>query len=90
MSACPSKGRRMKFLAPILSLVWATSICAMETQILYLKSLHPAPPVLSNLDPIPENLGVAGASLGIASTPGIACVTGRSPSLRADTAELPS
>ena len=56
----------MKFLIPILSLVWATSICAMETQILYLKSLHPAPPVLSNLDPIPENLGVAGASLGIA------------------------
>ena len=56
----------MKFLVPILSLVWATSVCAMETQILYLKSLRPAPPVLSNLDPIPENLGVAGASLGIA------------------------
>ena len=56
----------MKFLVPILSLVWATCVCAMETQILYLKSLHPAPPVLSNLDPIPENLGVAGASLGIA------------------------
>ena len=60
------KGRRMKFLLPILWLVWATSVCAMETQILYLKSLRPAPPVLSNLDPIPENLGVAGALLGIA------------------------
>ena len=56
----------MKFLLTILSLAWATSLCAMETQILYLKSLNPAPPVLSNLDPIPENLGVAGASLGIA------------------------
>ena len=56
----------MKFLVSIITLVWATSVCAMETQILYLKSLHPAPPVLSNLDPIPENLGVAGASLGIA------------------------
>ena len=55
----------MKFLLPILSLVWATCVSAMETQILYLKSLHPAPPVLSNLDPIPENLGVAGASLVI-------------------------
>ena len=56
----------MKFLVSIVTLVWATSVCAMETQILYLKSLHPAPPVLSNLDPIPENLGVAGALLGIA------------------------
>ena len=55
----------MKFLVSILCLACATSVSAIETRILYIKSLHPSPPVLSNLDPIPENLGFAGAELGI-------------------------
>lgn len=55
----------MKFLVSILCLACATCVSAIETRILYIKSLHPLPPVLSNLDPIPENLGFAGAELGI-------------------------
>lgn len=55
----------MKFLVSILCLACATSVSAIETRILYIKSLHPSPPVLSNLDPIAENLGFAGAELGI-------------------------
>ncbi len=37
----------------------------VAVQIHYLKQIVPAPPTLSNLDPIPEDLGLRGAELGL-------------------------
>ncbi|MBY6004187.1 ABC transporter substrate-binding protein [Salipiger bermudensis] len=53
-------------LAAVLSLSLGAA-AASETQVRigYLSVDEPAPPVLSNLDPTPEDLGLAGARLGI-------------------------
>ena len=49
------------------SLLGATSpASALDVSISYLRVVVPAPPTLSNLDPIPEDLGHAGAALAIA------------------------
>lgn len=37
----------------------------VEVQVTYLRHIVPPPPVLSNLDPIPEDEGLAGAQLGL-------------------------
>ncbi|MEC7670642.1 MAG: branched-chain amino acid ABC transporter substrate-binding protein, partial [Pseudomonadota bacterium] len=38
---------------------------AIEIPVVYLKQDVPRPPVLSNLDPVPDDLGSAGADLGL-------------------------
>ena len=40
----------------------------LTVRILYLERRTPPPPALSNLDPIPEDLGLAGAMLGVADS----------------------
>lgn len=54
-------------LAAVLSLVFGVA-AASETRvrIAYLEVAQPQPPVLSNLDPAPADLGLAGARLGLA------------------------
>lgn len=44
----------------------ASRAYAVDVAVTYLRLVVPPPPVLSNLDPIPEDLGVAGAELGLA------------------------
>lgn len=39
---------------------------AIDIPIVYLRQAQPAPPVLSNLDPIPADRGIAGAQVGLA------------------------
>ncbi len=38
---------------------------AQEADVVYLRQIVPPPPTLSNLDPIPEDLGIAGAQVGL-------------------------
>ena len=54
-------------LAAILSLIFGVA-AASETRvrIAYLEVAQPQPPVLSNLDPAPSDLGLEGARLGLA------------------------
>ncbi|MBS0122840.1 ABC transporter substrate-binding protein [Thetidibacter halocola] len=47
------------------ALALAAPAMAQEVRVQYLKQAVPQPPVLSNLDPIPENLGLQGAILGL-------------------------
>lgn len=49
-----------------LTLVAGAALAATEVRVTYLRQARPAPPVLSNLDPLPENIGQAGAELGAA------------------------
>ena len=46
----------------LTSPAWSEVVVAVH----YLKKSVPPPPVLSNLDPIPEDLGMQGATLGLA------------------------
>lgn len=45
---------------------WAAPVRAVELSVEYLRRDVPAPPTLSNLDPVPEDLGLAGARVGLA------------------------
>ncbi|MDK3072049.1 ABC transporter substrate-binding protein [Sedimentitalea sp. JM2-8] len=51
-----------------LGLAWLSGVAALAdlaVSVTYLQQATPRPPVLSNLDPDPENLGIAGARLGL-------------------------
>lgn len=53
-------------IASVLTVGMATSAAAeVAVNIHYLKQVLEAPPTLSNLDPIPEDLGLVGAELGL-------------------------
>ena len=54
-------------LALALAAMCTGSVFAAETRMTigYLKVETPAPPTLSNLDPIPDDIGVAGARTGL-------------------------
>lgn len=57
------------YVAIFLSLFFSETMAqdaTLNVQISYVRHIEPAPPLLSNLDPIPENEGLAGAELGIA------------------------
>ncbi|WP_305989081.1 ABC transporter substrate-binding protein [Roseibium sp. MMSF_3544] len=57
-----------RLIANYLVLVWLYCGAAygeVAVAIGYLEQIEPQPPVLSNLDPIPENEGLAGAELGL-------------------------
>ncbi|MEX0282887.1 MAG: ABC transporter substrate-binding protein [Arenibacterium sp.] len=56
-----------KVLLALAMLVWAKGAWAetLEIPIVWLRHAEPARPVLSNLDPIPENRGRAGATLAL-------------------------
>ena len=54
---------RAAMLATVLSvLFWASPLFAVEVEILWLERRLPPTPVLSNLDPVPEDLGLQGAA----------------------------
>nr|WP_152452693.1 MULTISPECIES: ABC transporter substrate-binding protein [unclassified Roseivivax] len=56
-------------MALIGLMLWAMPARAQESvavEVVYLRQIVPPPPTLSNLDPRPEDLGVAGARLGLA------------------------
>jgi len=58
---------RHLFLGACVSAVLAAPVVAETTlQVGYLRVEQPLPPTLSNLDPIPENNGIAGAETGLA------------------------
>jgi ABC transporter substrate binding protein (PQQ-dependent alcohol dehydrogenase system) len=48
----------------------ANPLCAQDlaVHIAYLRAETPRPPVLSNLDPVPQDLGIAGAELALSDT----------------------
>lgn len=50
--------------AAVVCLAGTEALGAIEVPIIYLQREVDRPPVLSNLDPVPEDLGVAGAELG--------------------------
>ncbi|WP_222434953.1 ABC transporter substrate-binding protein [Falsiphaeobacter marinintestinus] len=52
------------FLAVLLGA--QTAVADIDVPIIYLKQDQDRPPILSNLDTIPDNLGIAGAQLGLA------------------------
>ncbi|MBS8225136.1 ABC transporter substrate-binding protein [Vannielia litorea] len=61
----------MRAFLALLAGLWATAATATEAntlsvQVNYLRVERPAPPTLSNLEPIPDDLGIAGAQLGLA------------------------
>jgi ABC transporter substrate binding protein (PQQ-dependent alcohol dehydrogenase system) len=53
-------------LAAVLCLAAAAARAEVTVAVTWLRLEVPAPPVLSNLDPVPEDLGLRGAELGIA------------------------
>ncbi len=60
---------RAMTLAMVLgALFLASPAFATEVKILWLERRLPPPPVLSNLDPVPEDLGLQGAALGVADS----------------------
>ncbi|MEM8572126.1 MAG: ABC transporter substrate-binding protein [Pseudomonadota bacterium] len=52
-------------MCAFLLAVWAGSATAQDVSVAYIKVEEELPPTLSNLDPIPENLGLAGALTGL-------------------------
>ena len=56
------------FVSGFVAAVMAASVGMAEVrlELTYLQVLQEAPPILSNLDPIPEDLGLAGAEVGLA------------------------
>ncbi|MEO1067101.1 MAG: ABC transporter substrate-binding protein [Pseudomonadota bacterium] len=57
----------MRLFLSIIVAVFAVSAVRADVAVdmTFLKQIVPAPPVLSNLDPAPDDLGVAGARLGL-------------------------
>ncbi|GGE54746.1 ABC transporter substrate-binding protein [Actibacterium pelagium] len=58
--------RRLWARALTALMIAATPALAIDIPVVYLKQVRDAPPVLSNLDPLPEDLGLAGAEVGLA------------------------
>ena len=53
--------------AAVTAVAWSgAALAEVEVNILYLRHEVMRPPVLSNLDPVPENLGIDGARLAVA------------------------
>lgn len=52
-------------LCVVAGLLWTSGAMALEIKVLWLERRVPPPPVLSNLDPVPGDLGRMGAELGI-------------------------
>lgn len=52
----------------VLLLLPGVAWSEISIAVTYLQLQTPRPPVLSNLDPLPEDLGIAGAELGLADT----------------------
>ena len=50
----------------VLTLLPGMAMAELDISITYLQLQTARPPVLSNLDPVPEDLGIAGAELGLA------------------------
>lgn len=50
----------------VLTLLPGMAMAELEISVTYLQLQTARPPVLSNLDPVPEDLGIAGAELGLA------------------------
>ena len=57
----------MRFFLAAFTVVFAAlpAFAQIEVNVTYLKVVTPVPPTLSNLDPIPEDLGLAGAIIGL-------------------------
>lgn len=68
-----NKGRRTEFamrsvliqLVMIVMCHFGTAAYAVDIPIVYLERVVPTPPTLSNLDPVPDDLALAGAALGV-------------------------
>lgn len=58
--------RQLQLLLAILSLGFPAAAAEVSVPVIYLKQVQKSPPVLSNLDKMPDNLGLAGAELGLA------------------------
>ena len=71
----------MRILLALL-ISWPLSLWAVDVEIVYLKIEREHAPTLSNLDPIPDDLGQAGALLGIADNNTTGKFLGQSYSLR--------
>ena len=56
---------KLAFLVAMLCLWPGLGRADVTIQVVYLKFEHKAAPVLSNLDPVPKDLGIAGARLGL-------------------------
>lgn len=61
-------GRAFPCLAVLLSLLAEPAAAGLAIRMTYLRQEVEAPPVLSNLDPIPEDRGIAGAELALTDT----------------------
>ena len=53
---------------PFLFGMSGPALAELPVEIVYLRAEQPRPPVLSNLDPIPDDLGLAGAEVALADT----------------------
>ncbi len=51
----------IRHLTMICALLWASALNAQDVPVAWLKVERDLPPTLSNLDPVPEDLGLAGA-----------------------------
>lgn len=60
-----SRGVKAAFTGLVLALALPACATALEIRILYLRQEVDRPPVLSNLDPVPGDLGIAGAELAL-------------------------
>lgn len=60
--------RAVAFIAGAIFSFWAPLAMAVDVKILWLERRITPPPVLSNLDPVPEDLGQQGAALGVADS----------------------
>jgi len=63
----PNIGTKMIRILALIGACFAGQVASAETalKIGYLRVDMPVPPTLSNLDPIPENIGLAGAQTGL-------------------------
>lgn len=56
---------RLLIIAALLVVAGASAMAEVAVRTTYLRVEVPAPPTLSNLDPVPEDLGLAGAYVGL-------------------------
>jgi ABC transporter substrate binding protein (PQQ-dependent alcohol dehydrogenase system) len=64
----PPTAPRAALLALALALAAPGGAAALDIPLLYLRAEVDRPPVLSNLDPVPEDLGLAGAEVALRDT----------------------
>lgn len=65
LTSCQYYGAQMKILYLTVLILWASAVHAVEMTIVFLTAEQPEVAVLSNLDPIPEDIGQAGFDLGV-------------------------